>query len=318
MNHQMPSSKSRWGLAASLLVMLVGGAEAQTTHVVTVSSFTFTPSSLTIAPGDIVQWTNSGGFHNVSADDSSFRCANGCDQTGGDGDASGAAWTASFAFNTTGTFPYHCEIHGASGGVGMSGSITVTSLPVELVTFVALADGPEVVLTWQTASETSNAGFQIEHRNGGHHAHEPFRVLDFVAGQGTTTEAHTYQHRLQGLPAGAHTFRLKQVDLDGTFTYSPIVEVQIEVPGTYVLTSAYPNPFNPQTQLYLTLQREQQVAVRVVDLSGRQVAVLYSGVLAANQAHPLTFDGGSLPSGLYLIRVVGETFAAQRGVLLVK
>ena len=80
---------------------------------------------LTIQVGDTVTWTNGGGRHNVSADDSSFRCANGCDGEGGDGTASTASWSFSITFNDPETVRYFCEIHGGPGGAGMSGVITV-------------------------------------------------------------------------------------------------------------------------------------------------------------------------------------------------
>lgn len=88
-------------------------------------SSSFAPAHIVIRAGDRVTWTNLGGLHNVAADDGSFRCANGCDATGGDGDPSSAAWVASVDFFAPDLAPYHCEIHGAAGGVGMSGSVTV-------------------------------------------------------------------------------------------------------------------------------------------------------------------------------------------------
>jgi plastocyanin len=93
----------------------------------------FEPSPLTIAVGDTVTFKNDPaglGFHNVKSDDgaiTAFRCANGCDGAGGNGDAASNAWQATVAFPDAGTIGYYCEIHGGSGGVGMAGSITVQS-----------------------------------------------------------------------------------------------------------------------------------------------------------------------------------------------
>lgn len=84
----------------------------------------YSPSNITINAGDTVTWTNFGGDHNVTADDGSFRCANGCDNHGGDGTPSTAAWTATVTFPNPGTFNYHCEIHGVEG---MVGSVKVNS-----------------------------------------------------------------------------------------------------------------------------------------------------------------------------------------------
>lgn len=90
------------------------------------NSLTFTPQTATIDPGDTVTFINRGGTHNVVADDGSFRCAQGCDGDGhnGNGNATNANWTASVTFNNPGTIGYFCEIHGAPGE-GMFGTIVV-------------------------------------------------------------------------------------------------------------------------------------------------------------------------------------------------
>lgn len=93
---------------------------AQDTEIVTVSDSQFTPAQVTINVGDSVMWVNEGSLpHNVNADDGSFRS----------GDPSTGAWTYTFTFTTPGTYPYHCEVHGAPGGIGMSGTIIVQGEP---------------------------------------------------------------------------------------------------------------------------------------------------------------------------------------------
>jgi plastocyanin len=94
----------------------------------------FNPSNLTINAGDTVTFTNAGGFHNVAANDGSFRCANGCanDGHGGTGDPSDDLWSSTITFNQAGTINYHCDVHVS---MGMTGSITVqgtapTTVPI--------------------------------------------------------------------------------------------------------------------------------------------------------------------------------------------
>lgn len=98
-----------------VVILITSDIIAQTTHDVTVANFSFTPSQLTIKVGDIVRWTNSGGFHNVVADDNSFTS----------GAASTINWVYEHTFNSPGSNPYYCSVHGGPGGVGMSGVITV-------------------------------------------------------------------------------------------------------------------------------------------------------------------------------------------------
>ena len=121
-------------LSAIVFGLSLPAAAPAANHIVTASSnLTFSPRSLIIAAGDTVTFRNGGGFHNVVSDPgsvTSFRCANGCDGTGGNGDLSSAAWSATVTFPRAGTARYYCEAHGAAGGVGMSGMITVQAATV--------------------------------------------------------------------------------------------------------------------------------------------------------------------------------------------
>jgi plastocyanin len=99
-----------------------GGGEE---HVILASDFQFTPARLTVRVGDTVTWRNTGGFHNVTAVDGTFRCAEGCDDTGGDGDPSSLDWRFSRTFTAPGEVGYFCWVHGGPGGAGMSGVIVV-------------------------------------------------------------------------------------------------------------------------------------------------------------------------------------------------
>ncbi len=96
------------------------------------------------------------------------------------------------------------------------------------------------------------------------------------------------------------------------------VEDTEEVPQQYDLSEVYPNPFNPQAQFTLTLGQAQHVAIQVFDVLGRQVATLHNGPLAPNTAHQFTFEAAALPSGLYTIRTLGETFNETRQAFLAK
>ncbi len=191
-------------------------------------------------------------------------------------------------------------------------------LPVELVAFEALADGQAVVLNWHTAAETNNAGFEVEHRQVDDTASHVWTSLHWTEGEGTTTAPRSYSHRVHHLEAGRHVFRLKQVDYDGTFAYSPEVEVTIEMAESYLLSAAYPNPFNPATSFTLAVSQQQAVTIEVFDVLGRKVEVLYRGGMQANASRVFAWEAGDHPSGLYFIRVVGEQFVETRQVTLLK
>ena len=229
------------------------------------------------------------------------------------GDAIHVAY-ASTSTQTTGLF--------AADAIYELSSLFVSgALPVELVSIEATRDGNAVVLTWETASETNNAGYEIQRRSttgAEPAAEEDWHVIGYVEGQGTTLEPHRYSYRTQALTPGRHRFRLKQIDFDGSFDYSPEVEVFTDLPEAYWLTPPYPNPFNPEARFSLMVKRRQTVEVSVYDVQARRVRTLYQGDMVAEQARAFVFEAGDLPSGLYLIRATGEAFTATRRVVLVK
>ena len=192
-------------------------------------------------------------------------------------------------------------------------SMSDVPIPVELVSFDAVVNGTDVSLNWETASETNNAGFEVQILDG-----EDWNALGFVEGNGTTTEAQTYHFTIQDMSVGTHTFRLKQIDFDGQFEYHGDVEVTVETPGTHLITRAYPNPFNPQSQFTLAVAQDQRVTAELYNTLGQRVSTLFNGTVEANQAQLVTIDGAGLASGMYVVRVTGERFADALRVTLLK
>ncbi|MEM6645672.1 MAG: T9SS type A sorting domain-containing protein [Bacteroidota bacterium] len=188
------------------------------------------------------------------------------------------------------------------------------SLPVELVSFEALQTDEAVVLRWATASETNNAGFEVEQAYGD----QPFEQVAFVSGAGTTLQAQAYEYRLADLEPGSYRFRLRQIDFDGAFEYSPEVETRIELAEAFHLTAAYPNPFSTVTQLDLIVRQSENVRVVAFDALGRQVDVLHDGLLATQEVQKFVLNAADQPSGVYFVQIQGETFRTTRQVLLVK
>ena len=129
-----------------VLAMLSATASAADHTVTAQSNFTFSPKNLSIDVGDTVTFENGGGFHNVTSAPGSvtmFRCADGCDGAGGNGDLSSASWSATVTFPTAGTVGFYCEAHGSPNGTGMAGTITVNAvaMPMLSISNVTVAEG---------------------------------------------------------------------------------------------------------------------------------------------------------------------------------
>ena len=207
------------------------------------------------------------------------------------------------------------------GGIANSGevedcAVTISSsLPVELTAFtVAENANRNVTLSWETASETNNAGFEVQFAwNDG-----PFATAAFVNGYGTTQEVQRYSYTLNDLSPGQYRFRLRQVDLDGAFHFSPEVEQTVELPGAFLLEAAYPNPFNPSTNIRFTVRERGDVQVVLYDLTGRAVRTLHKDIAEAGQTETLRVDAAGLPSGTYVVRLEGSSFVGIQKITLIK
>ncbi|MEM6783532.1 MAG: T9SS type A sorting domain-containing protein [Bacteroidota bacterium] len=185
-----------------------------------------------------------------------------------------------------------------------------TALPVELTSFRATSIGEAVQLDWATSSETVNAGFYIEMVDPASGT-GTYATAGFMRGAGTTAEAQRYSFRLDGLPPGTYQFRLRQVDFDGTFEYSPEVEARVSLDETFRV-AAFPNPFSDTAEIEVAVAQGQAVRVEVFDVLGRRVATLYDGTLSSNAVGRARLDGSALPPGLYLVRIQGERFEELR------
>ena len=140
----------------------------------------------------------------------------------------------------------------------------------------------------------------------------------FVDGHGTTLEAQTYAYRVPNLERGTYRFRLRHVDFDGTFAYSPEVEVTLEAPHTLKLAPNYPNPFNPSTQIRFTVPNAGQTVVQVYNLLGQRVTTLFNEAAEAGRIYTVAFDATDLASGVYLYQLRHGGQTQTRRMLLVK
>jgi hypothetical protein len=171
-------------------------------------------------------------------------------------------------------------------------------VPVELTSFTAVSNINNVTLNWSTATELNNSGFQVERKS----ASSDWTVLGFVEGNGTTTRLSQYSYTDKQLAAGSYSYRLKQVDFNGVFEYSPVVNVEVNVPSVYSLDQNYPNPFNPSTSINFSLAVDSKVTLTIFDVLGQKVMTLVNGNLAAG-SHTANFSAAGLNSGVYFYQI---------------
>lgn len=211
-------------------------------------------------------------------------------------------------FNRIAVIDSSCRIDAPAGEV-------CTFLPVELTRFTTASDGADIVLSWTTASELNNAGFEVQQRV---EEESDFRTVLFVEGHGTTSQVQNYQASLPDQAPGTYTFRLKQIDFDGKATYSAESALVHEATEAFTINKAYPSPFKNSTTVGITIAQPQRVRAVLYDALGRKVRTLVNQDMAAHRVHNIQVEAGNLPNGVYFIHVEGAYFKATERVMLLR
>ncbi len=191
-----------------------------------------------------------------------------------------------------------------------------SAMPVELSSFAATVTGKSVKLSWQTATEINNHGFDVERKQSGSAA---WTTLGFVKGQGTSNSANSYSYLDNAAASGKYEYRLKQTDRDGKFTYSGTVEAVVGLaPASVELSGNFPNPFNPSTSISFTLGTSGHASLKVFDVLGKEVATVAEGMFNAGERNTFTFNAENLTSGVYYYRLISNAAVETRTMLLMK
>ncbi|RPI66867.1 MAG: T9SS C-terminal target domain-containing protein, partial [Ignavibacteriales bacterium] len=193
------------------------------------------------------------------------------------------------------------------------------AVPVELNSFTSSVSGNNVNLSWSTASEINNAGFEIEKQSAANQSGEKWERIGFVEGKGNSTEVNNYSFEDKNLLPGSYNYRIKQVDFDGSFEfYSLNSEVVIGAPQSFSLSQNYPNPFNPVTSITFSLPESGIVSLKIYNVLGNEVSTLLNNRLNAG-THNVVFNALNLSSGIYYYRLEFEgTFADTKQMVLLK
>jgi hypothetical protein len=218
----------------------------------------------------------------------------------------------------------NCNCPNPGGTIGDPPYHTLpVNLPVDLTSFSANANGQNIILNWSTATELNNLGFEIQRKVGTN----DFVTIGFVNGKGTTTEEQNYGFTDKGLDNGKYNYRLKQVDFNGRYQFSEIVEVEFKVFNSYNLEQNYPNPFNPTTHFEFRIADFGFVSLKIFDVLGNEVATLVDEEKAAG-SYEVEFSatggyssGGNaynLPSGIYFYILQSGNYIETKKMMLLK
>lgn len=185
-------------------------------------------------------------------------------------------------------------------------------VPVELISFNAENQNGNLTIKWSTATETNNKGFSIESSTD----KLSWTEKTFINGQGNSTRTSEYQYTEKNV-VGKYFYRLKQVDYNGSFSYSKIIESASLVPDAFILNQNYPNPFNPSTKISFSIPEKMSVTLKVFDILGKETAVLVNEVKDKG-TYEVNFESKKLTSGTYFYQLSAGSFSSVKKMIVLK
>jgi uncharacterized repeat protein (TIGR01451 family) len=184
-----------------------------------------------------------------------------------------------------------------------------TTLPILLVSLKAKWVTDKVNLDWTTASENNSRHFEIERSTD----NSTFRKIGEKNAAGNSSVQKNYSW-IDSFPAN-HTsyYRLKLVDNDGKYKYSPVVSLQAGNSDA-TIRSIYPNPFTSDMQINLSLKKDQPVRIKISDARGQSVLQQDHSCARGNNSIVIN-NLSALPPGMYLVEIVADGSSSTRKVL---
>jgi hypothetical protein len=196
----------------------------------------------------------------------------------------------------------------------INGELYSGPLPVELVSFSARISDTEIILNWLTATEVNNYGFEIQRSV----KDDNWDVLGIVEGHGNSNSPKEYNFLDSDVnSAGTYSYRLKQIDNDGSYEFSKTIEVIFGSPINFELSQNYPNPFNPSTTISFDLPESGNVALKVFNSIGEEVVTITEGFIEAG-VYSFNFNAEGLPSGMYIYQLSTTEKTQVRKMILMK
>ena len=202
---------------------------------------------------------------------------------------------------------YQTNFAGGNSDAFIAAFTSSGSLPVQLISFDAkLIDNKEVSCMWSTASEVNNDYFELERSmvNSQQSTVNGWEAIGKIKGNGTTNSVHNYQFTDHGLstvnsePSTIY-YRLKQVDFDGTFTYSDVKVVTLDKEKND--WTVYPNPVANEITIHANnSQNSKEVLIEIYDLKGSK---LFSLIQPINETQQYKIEVGTLDAGMYFLMI---------------
>lgn len=191
-------------------------------------------------------------------------------------------------------------------------------LPVELNTFNAKVRENFVELNWSTATETNNLGWEIERSDFIKNKNElEWKKIGFIDGHGNSNSYKYYSFLDKNISFGIYYYRLKQINIDGSFEYSNQIEVDVNNLPEKLYLHSYPNPFNSASAVEFNVIKPEQVKLSLYNLLGEEIKVLVDEFKETGK-YKIHFDGSDLSSGIYFLKLQTSSNSITTKTILLK
>ncbi|MBN8668356.1 MAG: T9SS type A sorting domain-containing protein [Chitinophagales bacterium] len=196
-------------------------------------------------------------------------------------------------------------INNQTGGCGNDLAIdditferVMSTLPVTGLQTTAIRNNNDVNVKWQTLTESNTSHFVVEKSTNG----KDWEAIGTVAAAGNSIFKKEYSLN-DTKPAADNYYRIQQVDIDGTFTYSNVVTIKVN--ATVIKASTYPNPFTNGVQVDIKAETNQSVIINLYDLNGKVVKQLNAELRKGSNSVAVN-DLKNIPAGMYLLDITSR------------
>ncbi|MDP2363802.1 MAG: T9SS type A sorting domain-containing protein, partial [Ignavibacteria bacterium] len=230
---------------------------------------------------------------------------------------SGNSWQEILELRNIGLRKFHAPLNYLGYSVGNQGLIykyiDSSYIPVELISFTGFFDNEKIILNWETVSEINNSGFEILKSKD----RENWQSIGFVGGSGSSTENNSYSFLDNSKLYEKNYYRLKQIDYDGSYEYSNVIEVSVPL-NNFKLYQNYPNPFNPITTIKFAVPQKTFINVSLYDIKGEKINDLVNEEKERG-IYSIEFNSKNLSSGVYLYRMTSfDGYNSSKKLIILK
>ncbi|MGG9972478.1 SdrD B-like domain-containing protein, partial [Ferruginibacter sp. SUN002] len=184
-----------------------------------------------------------------------------------------------------------------------------TVLPVKILDLNGVNKNSEVQLSWIATTEQGFKQFEIEYSSDGY----TFTKIATISGTSNEKSSYSYAHTSPS--SGVNYYRLKSVDINGTFSYSNSIAVKVGV--TIGIVNAYPNPFTDRIDINFQSQNSNKITIRMIDISGKAIRSM-TGKINSGNNHLVVGNLSNLQAGTYILEIVDLSDNAAYRYKLVK